>query len=454
MEAWELRRVVRELFVAKCVPFSDALPYLSDYNPEDAAGDAFKEALFVDRGMKIASKLLIESLPEGHPLRRQMTPERAAQVLGNTGSRRLGQNEVTMPKSPSPFPKTGASVQAEIIPPAVDELTGKPDKPATPITDLKTATADLDLADESAPPAKPELEVQKPAEPAAPVQDTKADLSKTAQERVAEILNEAFPDKDKAWKLNFFQIKIGHMTFDGAIKALSEAIMFAQLRDAINVELGKDKPQAEPPAAPKTEIVISKPTAVAIPSEERALGLSALGLPNAEDFGMMQQFAKFVAATKFWKNVDTEARAMILFWKGANLGITMISALDMIHVIPGKDGEVKLVPSSPLMKALADKSGLLEKFDIQARETGCTVTIKRKDRPTANTYSYTLDDARANGLLETYGDGNLKRKAWNNPRRMCTYRAVWTGVNIECPEVLVNFPDATPDRYEEVDAAA
>lgn len=126
-------------------------------------------------------------------------------------------------------------------------------------------------------------------------------------------------------------------------------------------------------------------------------------------------------------NVASAEQAATIMLRGYELGLSLTSAFDFIHIIDGKPG---ISPRGAM--ALIHQSGLLEAMDIVESDTGCTVTMRRKGG-FSYTCSFTLDDAKRAGLLK-------EKSGWEKyPRQMCKWRAIGFVTDIVFSDVLAGM---------------
>lgn len=272
---------------------------------------------------------------------------------------------------------------------------------------------------------------------------------------VARILKEAFPGTTDEYKLRFFRETVGFKLVTECVLSMGASDMYRTLNDAIAAakanpietvsepkasgEIATEKPTENGQSAVATHTESIEPKqeqplpqnstnsmAVAvIPKSEVAPVQSAIGfrIPSPEQFGYMQQLAKFVAQSGFYKDVNTEAKAMVIFMKGYSLNIEPMTALDGIFVISGRP-----YIGAKLVKGLLEATGQCQRFDIFGDEHQCTVTIQRKGRPTPNVYKFTMEEARAAKLM---GSGMYEK--W--PAQMLRWRAIKQAVDTDFPEL-------------------
>lgn len=137
------------------------------------------------------------------------------------------------------------------------------------------------------------------------------------------------------------------------------------------------------------------------------------------------------------------ANVLLAMQYGQALGLSLTQILGGIHVIEGKPSM-----SADLMQALVRRAG--HRIRTQADNKTATCSIVRADDPEyATTVTYTLDDARAAGLLG--------KDVWKKyPRSMLLARAVSACCRQACADVLAGVsytPDELDGPVDWVDAA-
>jgi hypothetical protein len=95
------------------------------------------------------------------------------------------------------------------------------------------------------------------------------------------------------------------------------------------------------------------------------------------------------------KGVAKPAAALAVIVQGREFGLTAMQSLRSIHVIDGKP-----TFSADMMVALVHRSGLAEFFRcVETTGEAATFETKRKGEPSATRLSFTVEDAKAAGLL-------------------------------------------------------
>jgi len=125
------------------------------------------------------------------------------------------------------------------------------------------------------------------------------------------------------------------------------------------------------------------------------------------------------------KGVAKPAAALAVIVQGREFGLTAMQSLRSIHVIDGKP-----TFSADMMVALVHRSGLAEFFRcVETTGEIATFETRRKGEPSATRLSFTVDDAKAAGLLG--------RGPWSKHRaEMLRARAKSNLARLVFPDVL------------------
>lgn len=176
------------------------------------------------------------------------------------------------------------------------------------------------------------------------------------------------------------------------------------------------------PAAPTP----AAPPAMVLGNDEFRVSLEPKSL--AEAFSLAQVIAK----TRIC-GVESMEDAMVRILTGRSLGLSSMQSLRTIYVVEGR-------PSldASAMHAICLRSPLCEYFDfIEGDETHATFKTKRRGRP-ERAFTYTIEDARRQGLLDKGSTDEKKEKNnWNRmPKQMLRARAKSELARIEYPDLL------------------
>jgi hypothetical protein len=154
---------------------------------------------------------------------------------------------------------------------------------------------------------------------------------------------------------------------------------------------------------------------------------------SEHEFSRLQLMAQMYAASGYNKTKQTEGDYFLVMMKGLELGITPMASIDTINIIMGKP-----VLDAKGMLALVKSSGLLENIHIDAKDTVCTVTIKRLGN-VEQEVSFSLEDAGKMGLKNK--DGWQKQ-----PKTMLKWRAVTAAIREVFPDVISGL--YTPEELD------
>lgn len=288
------------------------------------------------------------------------------------------------------------------------------------------------------------------------------DFKLAAGKQVAAILTTAFPEATPGWKFNFFKEALGYDGVNPSIDAIGPAKMFEKLNAAI-AEAKKvegnlpapEKPSETPPIstdAPSTPVepvssnggapdkkddTSSKALTVA-PQQQKSVAFRPRGgflMPSGEEWTRMKELAGIISRSGYYKDINTEDKALVVMMKGYILDVDPISALDGIYVISGRP-----YLSAKLLKGLVERTGQCHRFDVVSEAERCIVTIQRKGREKPNIIQFTKDDAVKAGL---WGNGTWAKY----PQDMLRNRAVMRAVKIEFPDVDLG-PMANEEEQE------
>lgn len=157
-----------------------------------------------------------------------------------------------------------------------------------------------------------------------------------------------------------------------------------------------------------------------------ATPLSRPGI-TPETLYLMQMLAPSFHQAR-WFGLSSPEQAIVLMAKAADLGLPVTAAFEYFDIIENKPA---LKPVGAL--ALIHRSRLI---DVQIDDTAadrCAVTMTRRDTGFAHTVVYTVDEAKAAGLIKTDKDGSAWRRFTKD---MLRNRAVGRCARIVAPDVL------------------
>lgn len=151
---------------------------------------------------------------------------------------------------------------------------------------------------------------------------------------------------------------------------------------------------------------------------------TAITLITPDVYSTFDLMAKDIVKSGFTKLNEFQIKYVL--FKGYELGISPMQALDGINNIAGKP-----TCSPQLMLALINRSGQVDDIIIDSDDKRCVVTMKRKGR-SAHTETFWLQDAKAMGLD---GKDNWKKQ----PRIMMKWRCVAACARIVYPDIIQNL---------------
>lgn len=126
----------------------------------------------------------------------------------------------------------------------------------------------------------------------------------------------------------------------------------------------------------------------------------------------IREKADLLLKSKFLPSaIQTVEQAITIIMTGRELGLGLMESLRSINVIQGKPAL-----SAQLMLGLCQQKPDFEDIKIEEKSGSCTTQVKRKDR-SWHSYTFTMDDARALGLLTK--DNWIKQ-----PKTMLRWRSI------------------------------
>ncbi len=132
-----------------------------------------------------------------------------------------------------------------------------------------------------------------------------------------------------------------------------------------------------------------------------------------------------------WFGLSSPEQAIVLMAKAADLGLPVTAAFDFFDLIENKPA---LKPVGAL--ALIHRSGIVDVTIRDDSNTVCIVDMKRRDTGFAHRVAYTIDEARAAGLIKAGKDGS----AWARfTKDMLRNRAIGRCARIVAPDILAGL---------------
>lgn len=136
------------------------------------------------------------------------------------------------------------------------------------------------------------------------------------------------------------------------------------------------------------------------------------------------EMAKFVAESRLFKNADSAAKALAIIFKGIEIGIGPMAALEHLNIIDGKPPSC----DGALMLALLRKSGIRVEF-IERTDKICKLKMTRPDNGDFIITQFTFEEAQKAGLT---GKPN-----WKYARAMLTWRTVSEGAKLIASDLMI-----------------
>lgn len=199
-----------------------------------------------------------------------------------------------------------------------------------------------------------------------------------------------------------------------------------------------DKPAAPPATTTAALVPAPQPTAI----------LSALKLPSPGEMQVMFEFAKAIADSTLFPGVDTPARAIAIMLKSLQMGIGAVDGFENVYIIPSKKGD-RLYPSTNLLRGRVMANPICRKFDVMGDETKAVAIVMRVGDEGPTTYTYTIEDARKAGALDTYDDGNIKKPLWKQiPKTMLQHRVARMALFAKFPDLAIGLVPEDLDEEE------
>lgn len=132
-----------------------------------------------------------------------------------------------------------------------------------------------------------------------------------------------------------------------------------------------------------------------------------------------------------WFGLSSPEQAIVLMAKAADLGLPVTAAFDFFDLIENKPA---LKPVGAL--ALIHRSGVIDVQIQDDSDTLCVVTMKRRDTGFAHRVAYTIDEAKAAGLIKPGKEGS----AWARfTKDMLRNRAIGRCARIVAPDILAGL---------------
>lgn len=151
---------------------------------------------------------------------------------------------------------------------------------------------------------------------------------------------------------------------------------------------------------------------------------------SREQYAIIQIVASALHQSRYYQGISSEHRAAYLMARAYELGFPATAAPDVIDDIQGR---LTLKPQAAW--ALVLQSGLLEDMKVNEGDGYCEIQFKRAGLPFWQGYKFTIDAARAAGLVKP--DGAYEK--WQ--RNMLYWRALGFAIDRAFPDVTIGLKD-------------
>lgn len=196
-------------------------------------------------------------------------------------------------------------------------------------------------------------------------------------------------------------------------------------------------------STPKTESALvpinpGPDKALTVPAQAYDM-LTSLGLPTPAELDQIVRVSEFIVGCGLFRGVDTVPRAVAIILKAKQMKLGAVEAFENVWVIPSKKGD-QLYPSTDLLRGRVMANPICKRFDVVGDDKKATAVVWRAGDPEPVTFTYTIEDARTAGLLETYeNSGDLKKQNWNSPSIMLKHRVGRMAVKAKFPDVAIGL---------------
>lgn len=147
--------------------------------------------------------------------------------------------------------------------------------------------------------------------------------------------------------------------------------------------------------------------------------------------------AKFIVESGLYPNANTPAKAVAIMFKGLELGVSPLAAMEHIALINGK-----ATIDGAMMLAMLRKEGVSISF-TRRDDKACTVKMTRPDNGDSVEVTYSMEDANKAGLSG--------KDPWRKfPRAMMTWRAVSEAARLLASDIMIygGIPQYTPEELD------
>lgn len=154
-----------------------------------------------------------------------------------------------------------------------------------------------------------------------------------------------------------------------------------------------------------------------------------------QQFDQLEKAAKALQASGYFKDVTTQAQAIVKVMAGAELGLPPFASMTGIHIIQGKP-----VLGANVIATLVKNDPRYNYRVKEASDTTCTIEWLEDGKP-AGTSSFTMAEAKTAGLT---GKDNWAKY----PSDMLFARAISRGARRFAPGIFGGSPIYTPDEMD------
>lgn len=191
----------------------------------------------------------------------------------------------------------------------------------------------------------------------------------------------------------------------------------------------------------------------AAPTTTRALARTDMAMDlQPSTLEQVGSLGRWIVASKWFEHLDTPEKAAVVILQGRELGLPAMVAITDISVIKGKP-----TLSAALQVALIRSHPACEYFELSdATPEAATWVSKRRGRP-ERSFTFSMDDARAMGLLKVTTKKNQDGTTWQSPahpgwhsqpRVMLMWRAAAFHARLHWSDVLKNLAHSTEEMQE------
>lgn len=159
--------------------------------------------------------------------------------------------------------------------------------------------------------------------------------------------------------------------------------------------------------------------------------------------GERMDLATAFAASGMFKDVKSQAQALVKIQTGHELDIPPMAAMMGVYFIETKSGPPTIMVGYKIQAALVKRHPDYDYEVIESTAEQCRIGFTKRGKALGESV-FTMKDAQSAGLVRD--GGNWKK--W--PRKMLFARAITHGVSHFCPDVLMGAGfDVEPQRPEE-----